>query len=83
MARLARVVIPGVPHHVTQRGNRRAQVFFEDHERQRYLALVQHYCRRYGLQVLAYCLMDNHVHWVVVPDTEAALRVKGTDQNGT
>jgi len=73
MARLARVVIPGLPHHVTQRGNRRALVFFEDHERQRYLALVQQYCRRYGLQVLAYCLMDNHMHWVVVPDTEAAL----------
>ena len=73
MGRLARIVIPGMPHHVTQRGNRRAQVFFSDQERQKYLRLFRHYARRYALDVLAYYLMDNHVHWVVVPTRKPAL----------
>jgi putative transposase len=73
MARLARVVIPGLPHHVTQRGNRRAPIFFSDEDRVRYLSIFAHYARRYALRVFAYCLMDNHVHWVVVPNHEDAL----------
>ena len=73
MGRLARIVIPGMPHHATQRGNRRAQVFFNDQDRRHYLSLFRHYARRYALDVLAYCLMDNHVHWVVVPQRKPAL----------
>ena len=73
MGRLARVVIPGLPHRVTQRGNRRARIFFSDDDRRRYLAGVVHYGRRYGMRFWAYCLMDNHVHWVVVPERESAL----------
>jgi putative transposase len=73
MGRLARVVTPGPPHHVTQRGNGRARVFFADEDRHGYLKLFQHYRLRYGLQIMAYCLMDNHVHWVVVPEREEAL----------
>ena len=72
MARLARIV-PGFSHHVTQRGNRRQVVFCTDDERRRYLALLLHYAPRYGLRILAYCLMDNHVHWVVIPEREPAL----------
>ena len=73
MGRLARVATPGLPHHVTQRGNGRARVFCADEERHRYLKLVQHFRLRYGLQMAAYCLMDKHVHWVVVPEREKAL----------
>ena len=73
MPRMARIVIRNLPHHVTQRGNRRGQVFFSDEDRQQYLRLFQHYRLRYDLNVLAYCLMDNHVHWVVVPKREPAL----------
>ena len=73
MARIARVVIPGLPHHVTQRGNRRGDVFFADADRRRFLALLSDYSRRYGLELLAYCLMDNHIHLVAVPETEASL----------
>jgi len=73
MPRMARLVMPGLPHHVTQRGNRRGQVFFSSEDRQRYMGLFQHYRLRYDLEVLAYCLMDNHVHWVVVPKQECAL----------
>ena len=67
MPRAARFVLPGVPHHVTQRGNRRGQVFFSDADRRAYLAWLHADAQRYGLEVLAYCLMSNHVHLVVVP----------------
>ena len=73
MGRIARVVIPGMPHHVTQRGNDRQTVFFSDDDRCYYLSLYRHYTRRYGIRTWAYCLMDNHVHWVVVPDNEDSL----------
>ena len=67
MPRAARFVLPGVPHHVTQRGNRRGQVFFSDADRRAYLAWLHADAQRHGLEVLAYCLMSNHVHLVVVP----------------
>ena len=73
MARLARIVIPGVPHHVTQRGNRRMVVFDDDFDRQLYLSLFQRYRQVHGLDVWAYCLMSNHVHWIVVPRHENSL----------
>ena len=67
MPRIARVVIPGIPHHLTQRGNRREDVFFADSDRQRYLELLLEYSAKHGLETLAYCLMTNHVHLVCVP----------------
>jgi putative transposase len=67
MARIARVVYPGVPHHVTQRGNRRDDVFFGEEDRRRYLELILEYSRRHALDVWAWCLMTNHVHFVAVP----------------
>lgn len=74
MPRLARTVFAGVPHHVTQRGNRREDVFFNDEHRYRYLAWLEEYCQRYSVDVLAYCLMTNHVHLVLVPGEEAGLQ---------
>jgi len=73
MPRMARVVIPGCPHHLTQRGNRREDVFFTAADRQRYLELLGEYAEKHGLAVQAYCLMTNHVHLVVVPRAEASL----------
>ena len=73
MPRVARVVFPGVPHHVTQRGNRREQVFFVNSDHFAYLNCMRQYAERYELDILAYCLMPNHVHMVVVPSTENAL----------
>ena len=67
MPRIARVVVPGLPHHVTQRGNRRADVFFDKPDRQRYLSLLAAYAERHGVAIWAYCLMSNHVHFVAVP----------------
>ena len=74
MARLARVVAAGVPHHVTQRGNRRQDVFFGDSDYQSYKALLAEGCRAAGVQLWAYCLMPNHVHLILVPSDEDGLR---------
>ncbi len=73
MPRKARVVIAGVPHHVTQRGNNRRDVFVDDSDRERYLALLGEECRRYRVSILGYCLMTNHVHLVVTPHAAAGL----------
>jgi len=74
MARMARVVVPGIPHHVTQRGNRRQTTFFEDGDYEIYKSLMAEWCLSQGVEVWAYCLMPNHVHLIVVPSTEQALR---------
>ena len=74
MARLARVVVPGVPHHVAQRGNRRQETFFNEDDYAAYLSLLGEWCGRCGVEVWAYCLMANHVHLIVVPDSEDGLR---------
>jgi putative transposase len=74
MARLARVVAAGVPHHVTQRGNRRQKVFFGAADYELYKTLLAEGCREARVAVWAYCLMPNHVHLILVPSTAAGLR---------
>jgi putative transposase len=74
LARLARLVIPGIPYHVTQRGNRRQQTFFEDGDFALYRDLLAEAAGRAGTEVWAYCLMPNHVHVIVVPSDEDGLR---------
>ncbi|PCI10747.1 MAG: transposase [Thiotrichales bacterium] len=73
MARMARVVIPGIPHHITQRGNRRQKVFFMDSDYQYYKELLSEFCEKAQTGVLAYCLMPNHVHLILVPKDENGL----------
>ncbi|MDH3970238.1 MAG: transposase [Rhodospirillales bacterium] len=74
MARFARVVVPGVPHHVTQRGNRRLETFFNDGDYRAYLDLLAEHCAAAEVAVWAYCLMPNHVHLILVPGDEDGLR---------
>lgn len=74
MARLARIVIPGVAHHVTQRGNRRLPIFFCDDDRSAYLTLIAQACLAHATRCLGWCLMDNHVHIILVPQSEDGLR---------
>lgn len=74
MARLPRVVIPGIPHHVTQRGNGRQRTFFEDADYALYLDLLADAAGRARTSVWAYCLMPNHVHIVLTPSDEDGLR---------
>ena len=73
MARLARVVAPGYPHHVTQRGNRRQQTFFNERDYRAYKSLLADSCAREGVEIWAYCLMPNHVHLLATPENEKAL----------
>ena len=73
MPRSARIIHPGAPHHVTQRGNRRQQVFFNEDDYAHYLALLSESCRVESVQCWAYCLMPNHVHLVMVPEDEQSL----------
>jgi putative transposase len=67
MARLARIVVPHLPHHVTQRGNRREAVFFEDGDHEVYRDLLGEQCRKAEVDVWAYCLMPSHVHLILTP----------------
>ena len=67
MPRQARVVIPGIAHHITQRGNRRQPVFFCDDDYQYYLDLLGTWTQTNSLAILAYCLMPNHIHLIVRP----------------
>jgi putative transposase len=73
MARLPRIVLPGIPHHITQRGNRREPTFFEDGDYELYLDLLADAAGRFGVEVWSYCLMPNHVHIIAVPADEDAL----------
>jgi putative transposase len=74
MARLARVVAPGLPHHVTQRGNRRQQTFFSDDDYATDTALLAEHCAAARAAVWAWCLMPNHVHLILVPPEADSLR---------
>jgi putative transposase len=74
MARLARVVVPGLPHLVTQRGNGGAKTFFSDDDYRFYLELLTDNCRAAKVKCLAYVLMPNHIHLLLVPKDEDGLR---------
>jgi putative transposase len=74
MARIARLVLPGIPHHVTQRGNGRQAVFFEEGDFALYLDLLAQAARRTGCEIWSYCLMPNHVHAIIVPRDADGLR---------
>ncbi len=74
MARMARAVIPGIPHHVTQRGVRGIDVFQEAEDYELYLQLLSEFSRKAETEVWAYCLMTNHVHLIMVPESKDGLR---------
>ena len=73
MPRIARIIAPRYPHHVTQRGNNRMTVFFDDEDRQTYLELLSLYAQKNSLKIWAYCLMDNHIHLLAVPENKSSL----------
>ncbi len=73
MPRIARVVVPNIPHHVTQRGNYQQDVFLDDKDKFKYLSLLKEYSFEYNIEILAYCLMRNHVHLILVPSESDAL----------
>ena len=73
MARISRIVVPCYPHHVIQRGNRRQRVFFSEDDKIEYLRLIEKHSKLEDVKIWAYCLMDNHVHFVAEPATEKGI----------
>jgi putative transposase len=73
MPRTARIVIPDLPYHITQRGNYRQDIFEDNEDRLSYLSWIDDYSKKYKLSILAYCLRDNHVHFIVIPRKEDTL----------
>jgi len=79
--RVARIVISGNEHHVTQRGNNRQDVFFTDDDRRIYLSFLREQTGKHGVRIVAYCLMTNHVHLIVVPpDGDSLAKAIGRTQ---
>lgn len=73
MARIARVVLPEIPHHVVQRGVRSMQIFRSNIDRQHYLQILQEQSKKHGVTYLGWCLMTNHVHLIAIPHSQTAL----------
>jgi len=73
MSRLPRIVLPEFPHHLTQRGNRKSEVFLDTEDRQFFLSLVEEHTQDNGIKVSSYCLMINHFHLIVHPATKLGL----------
>jgi putative transposase len=82
MSRNARVVIPSIAHHVTQRGNNRLDVFFVDADREAFFRYLREAATQFALRIEGYCLMTNHVHLIVTPEREDSLAgaLKRVDQ---
>ncbi|MCK5655461.1 MAG: transposase [Candidatus Aureabacteria bacterium] len=73
MARIARVVVHEFPHHIIQRGNRSQKVFFNESDYNEYLKLLNNYSHRFKVDILAYCLMPNHIHLIATPHKDGSL----------
>ena len=67
MPRKARVVVPNIAHHIIQRGNYQQYVFEKDEDYRLYLYLMKEAANKYAVRVHAYCLMGNHIHFIVTP----------------
>jgi putative transposase len=80
--RRARVNAAELPYHVTQRGNRRADIFLEAEDRHVYLELLREYSTQHRLRLWTYNLMSNHTHLIVLPETETALSATLRDTHG-
>ncbi|MCX5831398.1 MAG: transposase [Deltaproteobacteria bacterium] len=72
MARISRIIAVGHPHHLTQRGVRSMAVFQSDADRLCYLQHVKEETERFGVEILSWCLMTNHVHFIAVPREETS-----------
>ncbi len=73
MPRKPRIIIPGFPHHVVQRGHNKQTVFRNAGDRETYISYMAEYSARHGCKLLAYCLMQNHVHLLVLPKNRESL----------
>ncbi len=73
MPRIARIVYPELPHHITQRGNFKQNIFTSEDDIIQYLKLIKVANKHLKIEILAYCFMMNHVHFIMVPPEEESL----------
>lgn len=73
MPRTARVIAEGYPHHITQRGNYKQRIFEKEKDFRTYLTYFEEYSKTFGTKVIAFCLMNNHVHYIAVPEKKDSL----------
>jgi len=73
MPRIARIVAVGYPHHITQRGNYQQKIFANDADRKEYLSFLKKESKKYGLAILAYCFMSNHVYFIGISEREDSM----------
>lgn len=73
MSRKPRLIVPKTPLHITQRGNRKEDLFLDDEDKEKYIRSFLYYRKKYNVKLYAWCLMDNHVHFVVEPQTKKGL----------
>ena len=73
MSRIARVSVPGIAHHITQRGNNRETIFMDEKDNYQYLEWLKKYSDKYGMKIWAYCLMGNHIHLLTIPEKANSL----------
>jgi putative transposase len=76
MPRLSRAVFGAIPRHITQRENRRENVFFTEEDRTVYLDWMKEYGGKHRVEILAYCLMTNPIHLIAIPERRLATGVK-------
>ncbi len=79
---MARLVVPGYPHHVTQLRNRRLPVFFSEDDDSATHALLCEWCATAGSEVWACCLMPDHAHLIMVPSHADGLRAALGEAHG-
>lgn len=73
MARIKRIVLPHIPHHITQRGVRSMNIFFKPSDYEYYKEILHEQCEIYDLKIVSYALMTNHIHLIAIPSTEESL----------
>lgn len=73
MPRKPRAIIPDVPYHITARANRGEFIFTSDKDRELYAEFIIQYTRKLDVKIYAWCIMGNHVHFILEPSTENGL----------
>jgi len=73
MPRQARIVIPDTAHHITQRGNYGQSIFDNNTNYNKYCGWINEYAQKNSVNIIAYCLMNNHVHFIATPKQESSL----------
>jgi len=73
MARTARFIVPGSPHHILNRGNNKEIIFLDEGDYSFFLSQVRKYKRKFPVRIYHYCVMPNHYHFLIEPEDKESL----------